>query len=194
MNRHHFCKALQIYFQTSMHSSRMRTARLLTVSGWGVCLHRWQGLPNLWGRGLHLWGTAQPWGVCIQGVCIWGVCPTQRVCLGGLHPGESAQPGGLCIHRGLPNPWGGSASGGLPTPGGSTSGGAAQPQGSAQPLGGVCIYGGLHLGGLPNPLGVCIWGSAQPRGSARGGSASRGVSAQPPRSAYRGAGKTSLPL
>ena len=94
---------------TSMHSSRTRTARWLTVRG----------------------------GVCIGGVCLGG----------------SAQPWGVCIFGGLPNP-GGSASrrvcntsGG----GGSASGGSAQTRG-------VCIWGGvcptlgaLHRGGLPNP-------------------------------------------
>ena len=75
---------------TSTHSSRIRTARLLTVSegeGEGFC-----PTPG----GLHPGGSAQPQGVCIWGVCpnLGGVCPT----LGVLHPGVCPTPGGL--HRG----------------------------------------------------------------------------------------------
>ena len=154
-----------------MHSSRMRTARLLTVSGEeGVCIGgkvcpTFGGvcicgeLPNP--GGLHLGGLPNPAGVS-RGSASRGVCPTW----GALHPGGSAQPRG------------GYASGGLPTPGGSTSRGATQPRGLPNPWG-VCIYGGLHLGGLLNPWGVCIWGSAQPRGVCLGGSASRGCLPNP---------------
>ena len=44
-------------FRTSMHSSRMRTARLLTVSG-GEFAQPWWGLPNL--GGLHPGGLGRP--------------------------------------------------------------------------------------------------------------------------------------
>ena len=112
---------------TSMHSSRMRTARLLTVWGGsvqpggstsrgvcltleGVCIQ--EGLPNPGGSaskgvcptpgGLH------PRGVCptLGGLHPMGVCPIQ----GGMHPGKSAQPQGVCIGGGV-----------CPTPGGSAS-------------------------------------------------------------------------
>ena len=82
-----------------MHSSKMRTARLLTVSGGGgVC-------PTL--------------GVCICGVCILGVClqgglpnnrgsASGRGCaswglsnLGGLHPGGGVCPTAGGRHRGV---------------------------------------------------------------------------------------------
>ena len=117
-----------------MHSSRMRTARLLTVSGGsasgGVGGSASQG-------GLHLRGLPGPRGVCIRGrVCIRQVCPT----LGGLHWGS------------LPNPRAGSASRVVcPTLGVLHPGGSAQPQGWVCILGVCPTLGGLHLGHLPNP-------------------------------------------
>ena len=66
-------------YQTSMHSSRMRTARLLTVSGGGV-------LPK-------------PVGICIQG----GSAQPG----GGLHPGGSAKLRGGGLHPGEVWIWGG---------------------------------------------------------------------------------------
>ena len=65
--------------------------------GGSICIQG--GLPNPGGSALGV----LPRGVCIQGgipnpmgVCIWGVCQTQgrSAHLGGLHPGESAQPEG----------------------------------------------------------------------------------------------------
>ena len=76
--------------ETSMHSIRMRTTRLLTI--WVVCIRRGVcikgGLPNIG-------------GVCIRrGVCIQGVCPTlegsasrgglpRGICPGGSASGRS---------------------------------------------------------------------------------------------------------
>ena len=103
-----------------MPSSRMRTARLSTVSGG---LHPGRGSTQTWG------GSAQHWGVCIRGglpnlgeSASRGVCPTLGGLpnRGGLHPGGSAQSGGVCIQGGLPNP------GGSAQPGGSASGGVGQ--------------------------------------------------------------------
>ena len=76
---------------TSMHSSRMRTARLLTRSRGGDGLHP-RGSASQ--RGLH------PWGVCIQGsapqgflhprgVCIWGSA-SRGVCIWGV--GQTPSP------------------------------------------------------------------------------------------------------
>ena len=76
-------------FPSNMHSSRMRTARLLTVSGGGVCPTRGvciqEGLPNPGGSaqpgvGWYPGGSAQPQG----GLPTWGV----------YVQGESAQPQG----------------------------------------------------------------------------------------------------
>ena len=69
-----------------MHSSRMRTARLLTYPGGGG------GLP---GR------ESASGGVCIQGAL------PKRVCIrgGGVCPTPPGLPiGGVCIQGGLPNP------------------------------------------------------------------------------------------
>ena len=75
---------IQQQYGKSMHSSRMRTTCLLTISGQGVC--------------------PTP-GVCIQG----GVCPAQ----GGLHPWRGVCPSwGVCIQGDLPNPGGSSQPGG----------------------------------------------------------------------------------
>ena len=100
-----------------MHSSRMHTARLLTVSEGGSAsggLHpgglpttggsasrgvcpTLESLPNLGG------GSAQPWGgvcptawVCIGRVCIWGESAFRRVCPTpeGLHLGGGSASGG----------------------------------------------------------------------------------------------------
>ena len=99
-----------------MHSSRMRTACLLTIMGGGgsaqprgsasrgVCptqggLHPWRGgLPNL--GGLHPEGSGQPWGVFpTWGVCIRGVCPTPGVCIGGGGLGRLPPPVNRMTHR-----------------------------------------------------------------------------------------------
>ena len=53
-------------FATSMHSSGMRTARLLTVSRGGGSLHPWGRVCPTPG-GLHPGGSAQSQGLCIQG-------------------------------------------------------------------------------------------------------------------------------
>ena len=89
-----------------MHSSRMRTARLLTYRG-GVCIQ----------------GSLHPGkGVCPEGGLSRGVCIASK----GVCPGGSAW--GVCIQ-------GGSASreGGLPKGRGSALGVCIQ-EGSAQPL------------------------------------------------------------
>ena len=69
-------------FKTRMHSSRMCTARLLTVSG-GRCLH-----PDLCptsaqpqGSGLHLGGLQPGWSAQPQGVCIQGGSASRGVCI-----------------------------------------------------------------------------------------------------------------
>ena len=106
---------------TRIHSSRMRTARLLMYRGrglhqGGVCI---KGIGLHPGVGLHPWGG----GVCInpgEGFCLGGIClgasrgsakgvypPRsasrgviiqgglhQGVCIGGLHPGEGVCLGG----------------------------------------------------------------------------------------------------
>ena len=83
----------------STHSSRMCTARLLTLlGGGGSTKSRKGGLPTIGGGGwcLHPGGSAQPRGVCIQ-----EGLPN----LGGLHLGDLSNPGGL--HLGdLSNPGG----------------------------------------------------------------------------------------
>ena len=75
-----------------MHSSRMRTARLLTVSVGFAC-------PTPGGGGLHRGGSSQPGG----GVCIGGGSVQLRA---GPHPaGGSVQPWeGVCIQGGWANP------------------------------------------------------------------------------------------
>ena len=115
-----------------MHSSRMRTAHLLTVWGGGSAQPR--GCVS----------SAQPGGALPMGVCIGGgLSPTQGDCptLGVSEFGGSAQPGvsasrgtgGVCIQ------------GVCPTQGGSTLEGVC--------LGGLCIWGvcptppGLLMGG-----------------------------------------------
>ena len=74
---------------TSIHSSRMRTTRLLTVMRGGVCI---QGevcpTPG---------GVPNPGAVCI----LRGVCPTVE---GGLHLGVYPTPGGSAS-RGYAQPW-----------------------------------------------------------------------------------------
>ena len=92
------------FFITSMHSSRMHTVRLLTISGGG---------PPTEG------------GSASRGVCpTWGVCLTPRGQPnpgGGLHPeGWGSASGGVCPPRGGLHPWGSASKGGVcPTPGGS---------------------------------------------------------------------------
>ena len=72
------------FLKRSMHSSRMRTARSLTIAcvmgGGGVlCVHAWQRacvVGRGWQRGVqdgdmngrqgHVWQ-----GVCMAGVCVW---------------------------------------------------------------------------------------------------------------------------
>ena len=61
---------------TSMHSSRMRTARLLTVSHsirreGGVCLG------GVCPGGVYPGGCVCPGGVCPQEVSAWGACLTR---------------------------------------------------------------------------------------------------------------------
>ena len=74
---------MQFHLNTSMNSSRMRTARLLAVS---------RSIPCIFGG-----GSASGPGVCIGGPA-----------LGGLHPGGSASgglnPGVVCIHGGVQTP------------------------------------------------------------------------------------------
>ena len=74
-----------------MHSSRMRTARLLRYSRVGGGLH-----PG----GLHP-GGCLPRVVCLVGLLpmgslprgsAWGVCRGGGLCLGGLHPGDGVCP------------------------------------------------------------------------------------------------------
>ena len=79
--------------QTSMHSSRMRTTRLLTIPRRGVCL---------WGVSAQ--GVSAQWGVCPGGLprevcpggCLLGVCLPGGVCL------EGCLPRGVCLQRCLP--------------------------------------------------------------------------------------------
>ena len=161
--------------QTSMYSSRMRTARLLTYPGEG-------------GDRFYIQGCL-PMGVCLGGGG-GGLHPgglSEGVCIGGSsHPPWSAQRG-ICIQRvsasreDLPNPTrsayrGGSASGGL-HPRGICP---ALPSLSTE---GVCIQGvSEYRKGLPNPPtprsayggGVCT-----PRSAYRGGSASKGSAQHP---------------
>ena len=135
----------------SMHSRRMHTARLLTVSGEG-------GLPNPWG--LHGGGVCLTLG---RGLHPGGVCPT----LGGLHLGRGVCPTrGVCI-------LGVYIQGVYPTPRGLHWGGGVLPNSR-----GVCIWdrgsaqlwGGLHPGGSAQPRGVCpTLGGLHPGGSAQPG-------------------------
>ena len=116
-----------------MLSCRMRTARLLTLSGEGglpnprgvstqpregVCigggLHRGGlpspggGLPATWGSAQLRGGLPNPRGVCIQGVCIqWGSAQLRKgVCIWGVCIQGVCLTLGACIQGGLPNPWG----------------------------------------------------------------------------------------
>ena len=76
-----------------MHSSRMRTAHLLTVS----CSIRWGG-----GAGVSAWGCL-PGGCLPRGCLPRGCLPSGRlprgcrVCLGGLSAKGGVCQGGVCI-------------------------------------------------------------------------------------------------
>ena len=103
-----------------MHSSSMRTTRLLTVSGWGG-----EGGRSASRRGLHPGGLPNPPQVCLWGVCIREVC----------NQGGSAQPPrSACIQGGLPtlkSAYRGSASRGVcptPNPPGLPTGGSASKE------------------------------------------------------------------
>ena len=80
-----------------MHSSRMSTAPLLTVSGEALPNPGEGGSASGGGRvgptlgGLHPGGSAQPQGVCIRGVCQGGL-HLEGVCPGGSASRGSAQP------------------------------------------------------------------------------------------------------
>ena len=110
---------------TRMHSSRMRTARVLTVSlsmlCGGGCTWSRGGVP---GQGVYLvlGGVPGPRGVCCQGVvpgpggcsCSWGGVPGSGGCTwsqGGLLLGVylvlvGSAPGGCTWSRGVPGPRG----------------------------------------------------------------------------------------
>ena len=87
---------------TRLHSSRMRTARALTVSPSMLC----------WGRGLSaLGGGGLLWGMCLLGG--WGCLLWVVSALGGVSAsGGCLSPGGVC-------------SGDVSAPGGVCSGGSA---------------------------------------------------------------------
>ena len=81
------CNTTDILFNTRLHSSRMRTARSLTVS------------PNmLWGEGAGAWsqgGLLRGGGAWSQGSLLRGVCSQGGLLPGGLLPG-GLLPGGVC--------------------------------------------------------------------------------------------------
>ena len=107
--------------KTSMHSSRMRTARLLTVSrGGGVCI---QGSLHL-GRG----GSVSRGGVCFQGGLHLGRGGSS------VSRGRGSASRGVCIREG----WGSVSRGGGLLPGGSASG---ERRGFCIQGEGVCIKG-----------------------------------------------------
>ena len=102
--------SFRIFFLTRLHSSRMRTARTLTVSPSMLCSGR--GVP---GQGGCTWSG--------RVYLVWGVY---------LVPGGYLVWGGVCS-EGCTWPWGGGGctwSGGVAGPGGSAPGGVS-------PLGGV---------------------------------------------------------
>ena len=75
-----------------MHSSGMRTFRLLTVSQHALW---WGGLPD-WGGCVPAWGSVPAWGVYLPGGC---TCP------GGVPAQESVPAwGSVCTCPGTPCP------------------------------------------------------------------------------------------
>ena len=134
---------------TRLHSSRMHTARALTVSpmlcGWGVVSARG-------------WGV----GVCFQGVSASGGCLLLGGCLlpGGVcFQGCLSASGGVCFQGCV------SASGGVCFQGGlllavSASRGVSALGGVCfQGWGSVCLWGGCLLWrGVCSGGCVCIWG------------------------------------
>ena len=89
-------------YQTRMHSSRMRTARLLTISQHApgrMCIPACTGQKGVSARvgGVCLWGVCPggclPGGVRLGGVCPWGCLPGS-VCPGGVYRGGGCLPGG----------------------------------------------------------------------------------------------------
>ena len=98
---------------TRMHSSRMRTGRLLTVCGsllrGGGCLLQWgSGLGGLLGGGVSapgdlVGGVSSRGGVCSQGGLVWGSVYSR----GGIWSrGRGSAPGGVypSMHWGRPPP------------------------------------------------------------------------------------------
>ena len=87
MNGPYFTFLMQLYFKARMYSSRMRTARLLTISqhalSRGVSAWEGGGLP----RGVSAWG----------GVCLPRGVSSQRVSAQGMSAQEGCLPkGGVC--------------------------------------------------------------------------------------------------
>ena len=121
---------------TRLHSSRMRTARALTVSSSMLC------------GGCLLRGvSAAPGGCLLWGVGVFapgrGVSVPRGVCSGGVSaPRVVSAPRGVCS--------GGSAQGV------SLLWGVCLCSGGSAPGGCVSALGGLLLGGVSAPGGVCI--------------------------------------
>ena len=83
----------QDYFNTRLHSSRMRTARALTVS----CVCRGGGVPA---GGVTCRGGYLPGGVSVQGACLPGGELSPGGGLVGLPAGVGTCPGGGMSARG----------------------------------------------------------------------------------------------
>ena len=114
---------------TRLHSSRMRTARALTVSP--SMLAGGGGGEGVSARvGYLLWGVSAPRGCLLLGGCLLG-----GVCL--------LRGGCVCSQGGL------SAPGGMAALGGVSSGGSA-PMGVSAPGGCVCSGGCLAVGVYPS--------------------------------------------
>ena len=126
-----------------LHSSKMRTARLLAISQ--HALRRGLGM-----GGVYSWG-----GVYSQGECLLLGVSTPRGC---LLPGEVSAPGGCLLPGGVSAP-GGVYSQGVSAPrGGVCSWGVSTPRGS------VCSWGCLLPGGVCSQGRCLLLGVSTPRG------------------------------
>ena len=106
-----------------MHSSRMRTARALTVSRRMLCSEGRGGGCLLPGGG----GCLLP-----GGVCSWGVSA----------PGEVSAPGGVCSQGGVCSGWVSAPLGGV-----CSGGGVCSQEGVSAPGRGCLLLGGVCSGG-----------------------------------------------
>ena len=158
---------------TRMHSSRMRTARLLPISPSCTALGGVSG-PRLctWSRGMYLPRGVPAWGYLPRGVCLLGgmylvcgvylvggcTCPVGEPTQGSVPdqgvylPGEctwSWGAGGVPVLGDVPGP-GGTCLGGY-----TCMGGVPSPGGGCTCLGGVPAQG-VHLsGGVPARGSTC---------------------------------------